>query len=404
MDLEALGQSPIGSLVPISGSDQRTGEHYDYFAYLPAALPGSLSLSSGTWTVVTRAESALARLDQASRQIPSSALLRRPSLRREAQSTSALEGTYAPIEEVLESPIEDRARASVEMREILNYVVAAEEAYDWIAERPPTVNLLGNLQRILVQGTHAAYSDAGGLRDRQVLIGARGSAIQEARFVPPPPGDQLRARLEDWIAWVNDPPADLPAVVLAALAHYQFETLHPFSDGNGRIGRLVIALQFLQRAVLREPILVVSPWFEARREQYRDGLLKLSRSGDWDSWVQFFAHGVEASADDTRNRVDALLEWQAETLRRVRSRGLSGVAERVAGESSARHSYAERRREQHGVSPQAAIKALRRLVDVGVLEERQRNGRVVFRTHSRPVDQSLDPRRRALTVARRSIR
>ena len=167
--------------------------------------------------------------------------------------------------------------------------------------------------------------------------------------------------------------------MLAALAHYQFETLHPFSDGNGRIGRLVIALQFLQRAVLREPILVVSPWFEARREQYQDGLLNLSRSGDWNSWVQFFARGVEASADDTRNRVDALLEWQAETLRRVRSTGLSGVAERVAGELiGTPFLRAADVAEQHGVSPQAAIKALRRLVDVGVLEERQRNGRVVF--------------------------
>jgi len=379
VDLEALRESPIGSLVPISGSDQRTAEHYDYFAYLPASLPASLSLSSATWTAVTRAESALARLDQASRQIPAPALLRQPSLRREAQSTSALEGTFAPIEEVLESSIEDRARAPLELREILNYVVAAEEGFDWIAERPLTANLLGNLQRILVQGTPAEYSDAGGLRDRQVLIGARGSAIQEARFVPPPPGDQLRAGVEDWIAWVNAPPSDLPAVVLAAMAHYQVETLHPFSDGNGRIGRLVIALQFMQRSVLREPILVVSPWFEARREQYQDGMLDLSRSGNWDNWVQFFARGVEASADDTRDRVDALLEWQVATLKRVRATGLSGVAERVAGELIGMPFLrAADVAARHGVSPQAAIKALRRLVDVGVLEERQRNGRVVF--------------------------
>jgi len=170
VDLEALSRSPIGNLVPIAGSDQRTGEHYDYYAFLPAPLPGALSLSSATWSAVTRAESALARLDQASRQIPTPALLRQPSLRREAQSTSALEGTFAPIEEVLESPIEDRARASVEMREILNYVVAAEEGFDWIVERPLTVSFLGSLQRILVQGTPAHFSDAGGLRDRQVLI------------------------------------------------------------------------------------------------------------------------------------------------------------------------------------------------------------------------------------------
>jgi Fic family protein len=307
------------------------------------------------------------------------ALFRQPSLRREAQSTSALEGTFAPIEEVLESRIEDRASASLEMREILNYVVAAEEAFGWISERPLTTSLLGSLQGILVQGTAADYSDAGGLRDRQVLIGARGSAVEEARFVPPPSGDQLRAGVEEWVRWVNEPPLELPSVLLAALAHYQFETLHPFSDGNGRIGRLVIALQFMQRAVLREPILVVSPWFEARRDEYQDGLLELSRSGNWDSWVRFFARGVEASADDTRERVDALLEWQDETLKRVRSAGMSGVSERVAGELiGTPFLRANEVAERHAVSQQGAMKALRRLVTLGVIEERQRNGRVVF--------------------------
>jgi len=135
----------------------------------------------------------------------------------------------------------------------------------------------------------------------------------------------------------------------------------------------------MQRAVLREPILVVSPWFEARRARYQDGLLDLSRSGDWDAWVQFFAQGVDAAANDTRKRVDALLEWQTATLHRARSLGLSGVAERVAGELiGTPFLRASDVAERHDVSPQAAIKALRRLVDAGVLEERQRNGRVVF--------------------------
>jgi Fic family protein len=168
-------------------------------------------------------------------------------------------------------------------------------------------------------------------------------------------------------------------VVVAALAHYQFETLHPFSDGNGRIGRLIIVLQLLRMGVLREPTLVVSPWLEEHREQYQDGLLALSASGDWDGWVSFFARGVEASADGTRQRVDQLLEWQEDILARVRGAGVSGVAERVAGEILGSPVLrASQVSERHAVSPQGAMKALRRLVDLGVIEERSRNGRVTF--------------------------
>jgi Fic family protein len=166
--------------------------------------------------------------------------------------------TFAPFEEVLESEIEDRAQLSLDLREILNYVVAAEEAFSWVQERPVTSGMVENLQRILLQGTPGQYSDAGRIRDRHVFIGPKDAPIEQARFVPAPFGDQLRAGFEDWVAWVNDPPADMPPVLQAALAHYQFETLHPFSDGNGRIGRLLIVLQLMREHVLSHPILVVS--------------------------------------------------------------------------------------------------------------------------------------------------
>ena len=305
--------------------------------------------------------------------------MRRPALRREAQSTSALEGTFAPLEDVLESDVEDRAQLSLEMREILNYVAAAEEAFSWIADRPVTSGLIGNLQGILVQGTSGEYSDAGGVRDRHVFIGPRDAPIPEARFVPAPFGDQLRAGFEQWIQWVNRPRDDLPPVVQAALAHYQFETLHPFSDGNGRIGRLLIVLQLMQLRVLRHPILVVSPWFEARRTEYQDALLRLSITGRWDEWVRFFATGVASAATTTHGRVEALLAWQEEALERVRAAGISGVAERVAGELiGAPILRASQVAKRHDVSHQGAMNALRRLADVGIVAERARHGGVSF--------------------------
>jgi Fic family protein len=365
--------------VPISGTDGRNGVHYDYWAYLANPLPTAVQLSNSTWQTVVSAEAALARLDQAARQVPNPGLLRRPALRREAQSTSALEGTFAPIEAVLEPEVEERGQLPLEVKEILNFVVAAEEAFDWIQERPVTVGLIGNLQRILVQGTPGEFSDAGKLRDRQVFIGPKDAPIEEARFIPAPFGDHLQSGVDQWIDWVNRPPRDTPAVVQAALAHYQFETLHPFSDGNGRIGRLLIVLQFMRLGVLVHPILVVSPWFEQRRQEYQDELLDLSRTGDWNRWVQFFATGIEAAATDTHDRVDALLSWQEEVVTRTRQSGAIGVTERVAGELIGQPilnaGHVARR---HEISHQGAMNALRRLRDLGIVVEQVRNGRVTF--------------------------
>lgn len=379
MDADLIRQSPIGAVVPISGFDQRTGDEYRHWAYLPDPLPGTVALSSATWTIVAQAEAALARLDESSRQLPEPSLLRRPALRREAQSTNALEGTFAPIEDVLEPDIEERETLPLEIRENLNYVVAAEEGFRWVVDRPLTGGLVGQLQRVLVQGTPGEHSDAGDVRDRQVVIGAPGSRVVDARFVPPPPGDQLQAGVDQWLKWVGEPSTDLSPVVRAALAHYQFETLHPFSDGNGRIGRLLIVLQLMRDEVLTEPILVVSPWFEARRIAYQDGLLELTVTGNWDGWVAFFAQGVAAGAEATRRSIHDLLEWRDHAIATVRDARSSGVSERLAGELiGAPALTAGQVAHRYGISHQGAMNALRRLATLGLLEERKRPGRRVF--------------------------
>jgi Fic family protein len=380
MDTEALRNSPIGHLMPISGTDTRTGEPYEHAAFVPEPLPRSLSLKGSTWAIVAQTEAALGRLDQASKQIPEPALLRRSALRREAQSTSALEGTYAPFEDVLEPDLEERGQLSLEVREILNYVVAAEHGFE-AAERntPLTSGLLGQLQLVLIQGTPDEHSDSGGVRDRQVVVGPRDAPIHEARFVPPPPGEPLRVSFEDLVEWMAEPPDDLSPVARAAMAHYQFETLHPFSDGNGRIGRLLIVLQLMRDAVLGQPILVVSPWFEARRSEYQDTLLAVSRTGNWDDWIQFFAAGVASAADATRNRIDDVLAWRDDALRVVREAGVSGVAERVAGELIGSPMLtAPRVARDHNITQQGAIYALRRLVELGLLREEEHIGRKRF--------------------------
>jgi Fic family protein len=380
MDADVLRGSPIGQLVPISGTAGRTGEHYESFAYLADPLPESVELASDTWTIVARAEAALARLDQAARQVPSPELLRDPAIRREAQSTSALEGTFAPFATVLESDLEQRGQLSLAVLEILNYVVAAQLAFGWVEDRPLTSGLMGELQRTLVQGTAGEHTDAGGLRDRQVFIGPTDAPITDARFVPAPHGDQLKVAFEAWIAWVNRRDVPLPPIVQAGLAHYQFETLHPYSDGNGRIGRLAIVLQLIRLGVLRDPILVVSPWFEARRVAYQDALLALTITGDWNAWIAFFATGVEAAADTTHRRVNGLLTWREDALRRVRGVRAAGLAERLAADLIGLPVLrASQVADRYGVTHQAAMNALRRLEHLGLLTAEATHRRVTFR-------------------------
>jgi Fic family protein len=349
-------------------------------AFLPSSLPRTITLSTGTWNVVNRATAALARLDGAARLIPNPSLLRRPTLRREAQSTSALEGTFAPFTDVLAADPDDEQHLTAELREILNFERMAELAFSWPEERPLTVGLLGELQRALVTGSAGELSDAGGLRNRIVVIGTPGRSFSEARFVPPPPGDQLRGGVESLLSWIATPP-ELPTVVQAAMAHYQFETLHPFSDGNGRVGRLLVIVQLLRGAVIREPLLVVSPWFEQRRQRYQDQLLELSCSGDWDSWISFFAEGVAAASSESQKKVEGLVALQHEFRTRVHEARKRGAAERLAADLIglafvSRAEVAER----YQLSGRGAVNAINTLIELNILEPafRARRGAQVW--------------------------
>ncbi|MGX6447851.1 Fic family protein [Patulibacter sp. S7RM1-6] len=367
MDLERLRTSPIGALVPLRIPDPLTRETVDGHAYLPEPLPQDVELSTGTWTTVNRATAALARLDGTARLIPNPGLLRRPALRREAQSTSALEGTYAPIADVLAA---DQAQTDLPaaLREVLNFERMAELAFSWPDDRRLTVSMLGDLQQHLVAGTAGELGDAGRIRDRIVVIGSRGRPLADARFVPPPPGDQLRAGVEALLEWIDAPP-ELPTVVLAAMAHYQFETLHPYSDGNGRLGRLLVIVQLLRGAIIREPLLVVSPWFEARRNAYQDELLDLSCTGDWDRWIAFFAEGVAASAEESRSKVEGLLALQEELRVRVHEAGRRGAAERLAADLVGRPFVSRPEVARlYGLSGQGAANAIAALQAIGILE------------------------------------
>lgn len=324
MDLEAFGRSPCGQLVPVSGTDPRSGASWNYFAFIPAPLPHEPSLSLEAINAATQAAMMVARLDQAASQLPNPSLLVRPTIRREAVSTASLEGTYAAYDEVLEADFLSENQLSSEQREVRNYIYASEHAIELLEKYPISRNMLGKLQKMIVRGTHDDSPEAGDLRQHLVCVGPEGRPIEEARFVPPPPGDVLADGIGDWEKWVN---ADnkVPIIVKMALAHYQFETLHPYNNGNGRLGRLVAILQLIVDGVLKYPIINLSPHLDRYRDEYIDHLVQITISGDFNPWVLFFSGSIRSQAAEGIAIIDGLISFKDRTVQELRQAGLRGA-------------------------------------------------------------------------------
>ena len=269
-------------------------------------------------------------------------------------------------------PADERGDVPPNVREVRNYVVAADAAYTWIGERPITVGMLAALQSEIVKGTDADGEEAGAIRQRQVFIGAKNRRLSEARFIPPPPGDQLRAGVERWMEWLTAtmPSSQIPILARVALAHYQFEALHPFTDGNGRLGRLIAVLQLLREGALRSPVLSVSPWLKDRADEYRDHLLTVSQTGRWAPWIEFFATAVREESRSGHDRIMRLLALREDLGQQVRkalprARIAVEIADDLIAYPLLTVADAHAR---YGRTNQANRNAVAALVDLGILE------------------------------------
>jgi Fic family protein len=369
VDVESLRGSPAGRLVRITGTDPRTLEAYDHFAFVPNPLPETVSLESRTWTSVTEAARSIGELRQVCAQLPNPQLLITPALAKEAQATSALEGTYGTLPDVLEARLPGFEPRTPELREINAYERMARLGFEWVQDREITIGMLGDLQRILAEASKRKTPEPGRVRTQQVIIGPEDSSVYDARFVPPPGGDQLRAGVEAWQRWVNED-HDLPVIVRAALAHYQFETLHPFNDCNGRVGRLVIILQLLRAGDLEDPALTLSPWLLRRRVDYQQHLLSLSRTGDWNPWVQFFCQALKEQCDSHVLVAKELLGWIQDLRRKLSDRHWTGtiadLSEKLIDWPIVTNRWVV---ETQRVSAPTAQRAIDRLVELGALKE-----------------------------------
>lgn len=348
---------------------------WQHHAFVPFPLPDTTpELSPSTYLSVLNARAALAALDATAKQLPNPTLLRLPTLRREAQSTSALEGTYAPLAEVLTA--DEDAPQTPELLEVLNYVMMADYGFSKANEGYPlSVALIGELHHQLMTGTRLE-KQSGHVRDQQVVIGQREDAdpldspARKSRFVPSPPGLGLESGVRDLTDWMKtDHSTSIDPVVASAMSHYQFETLHPLIDGNGRVGRYLIVLHLQLAGVLSEPTLTVSPWFEARRAEYYDRLLAVSASGDWDGYIDFFARGLRSAAEQTKNQMIALVAVQTELKDRLRDSHLrADTAHALVDLAVANPSFTVRKAAADlGLSYGRTNKLIGQLVDLDIL-------------------------------------
>ena len=375
MDLQAFQEDAPGYIVDISGSDPAGGQ-WRSKAFVPKPLANtSPMLSAQTFNQVSTARAALATLEGSAIQLPNRWVFRHATLRHEAQSTSALEGTFAPLEDVLTASLDDPQDEA--MAEVLRYVTMASQAFESIMSgRPLTMHLICEMHGELMRNS-ALETDSGRLRDTPVIIGSHvpGTPLQvvldNARFVPCPPGDQLQAGMEQLVTWMESDLGDeIDPVVATAMLHYQFECLHPFVDGNGRLGRLLVVLYLLQHGSITEPTLFVSPWFEARRDKYFDLLLRVSTHNDWDSYIRFFAQGIEESAISTSVLMQALTTAQVELKNQLVRAGIRAEsAQRLIDYAISNPTFTVvQASEGIGVTYPRANKLIAQLVDLEILQ------------------------------------
>ncbi len=286
-----------------------------YWAFVPDPLPPPLSIDWDLANLLSEADRALSELGGLARNLPNPHLLIGPFVRREAVLSSRIEGTQASLSDLFffeaahSEKMAPPKKPPPDVQEVSNYVKALEYALKRSRDLPLSLRLIRELHEILLSGVRGGNQTPGEFRCSQNWIGPPGCTLMEATFVPPPPQEMMEAlgELEKYLHGVSR----LPPLVRIALAHYQFEAIHPFLDGNGRIGRLLISLLLCHEGLLAQPLLYLSAFFEKRRMEYYQRLLAVSTAGKWRAWIEFFLDGVVDQSRDAMDRTDQLLGlWQ----------------------------------------------------------------------------------------------
>lgn len=297
-----------------------------YRAFIPSPLPPNppLALDRGLVTALSRADQAVGRLDGLSRALPNPELFVAMYVRREAVLSSQIEGTQSTLDDVLAFELAGTVGLRRDVEEVVNYVRAMEYGLHRLATLPLSLRLIREIHGELLSSGRGAERMPGDFRTSQNWIGSAGGLLRDATFVPPPPHEMLEglSNLERFLHMDHG----LPPLIESSLAHAQFETIHPFLDGNGRVGRLLVTLLLVHRGVLSRPLLYLSYYLKRHRASYYDRLMGIRVDGDWEGWMRFFLDGVAETAQEATGTAAAIVALRERHRGEVQRLGHNGLA------------------------------------------------------------------------------
>lgn len=369
MDSREFGSGMPGRLIPTL-----TGRPDTAYAYVPKPLPPEWEWPGRLWPLLLEARVAIASLDGTGKHLPTPEILLRPLQNREAQLSSKLEGTITdPQDQALfqsdpRYPVSDRDPANA-YREVFNYGRALRATMDSANGLPLSLRLIRNLHAILMDGVRGQNQTPGEFRTTQNQIG------RPARFVPPPP-TEMTVALHEFENYLHARDGSDP-LVKAFLAHYQFETIHPFGDGNGRVGRLLLSLTIAEWCGLPGQWLYMSPYFEKNKEDYMDLMKSVSTHGDWERWIEYCLRGVVDQANDAQKRCDRLLSLHKDFHQRL-ERGSLRIGKILEGLFETPVISVLQAKNRYGVSYGTARADLRKLASMGILTELPRTENITY--------------------------
>ncbi len=343
-----------------------------YRAFVPHPLPPDppVALDAGLQDMMDQALLALGRLDSVTLLLPDASIFLYSYIRKEAVLSAQIEGTQSSLSDLLLFEMEGVPGVPIDdVKEASNYVAAVEHGLKRLGEDfPLSLRLIREIHAVLLAGGRGATRQPGEFRTGQNWIG--GTRPGNARYVPPP-ADRLMQCLGEYETFLHDVPARMPVLLKAALAHSQFETIHPFLDGNGRLGRLLITLILCNEKVLRQPMLYLSLYFKTHRDEYYELLQQTRVDGDFEKWTAFFFTAVKETADQAVGTANRLLSMADEDRKRVQSLGrAAGSALRV------HHALLQRPvltipkcQELAGLQPNTVMSSLNHLIALGMVKE-----------------------------------
>ncbi len=340
-----------------------------YQSFVPNPLPPMppIEMTDDMLEPLIKANSQLAVLESIATRIPNVDLFVSMYVRKEALMSSQIEGTQATLEDVLDPMIEGNTNRNV--ADVVNYIKATEFAIKRLKELPLCNRLIKETHAVLMEGVRGQEKNPGEFRYSQNWIGGQGSTLRNARYIPPSPDDMTEA-MSDLEKYIN---ADdkMDALIRAALIHYQFETIHPFLDGNGRVGRLLITLFLMEKKVLTTPALYISYFLKKNRVEYYDRMTEVRNKGNYEQWVKFFLQALMESAEDATSTIDELTALHDKNVAVIAEMG------RAAKNAMLLFDYLEKNpiieigktAESLGITFNTASGAVKRLTDAGILKQ-----------------------------------